>query len=431
MAAAAMVIDQNCVADINALLESKKPVNQIVDQVVAVLQKHGLAHYQAGVTPSQVLCHPHNRAKQMISWLDMWAKGQQMLAIGMKRQLLGESMAMELSIDPAKREQQINANKAIIQEAAGYLSLSASHTTAFLRAIQHGCTPESGQAIEVPRDDPAWDLIQNGWQWLIFSHLVEKQWPMLPSLLQGALNSANAISKAPNELELAAQLANLFQHGVALKEAKKTVQATTIVDPQLLEDLCHFVTHYAGGRNFNIQLQVGHDIFQAMCYTNFKVSGQVFPMLRIAMWAAMLCTQKHQDNIQKLLVKGDIDRLKTQSNLVKVQLAEDQLQASWKVAIAKPDQEAAMKCFGKMCVRTILFLVGKQKFSREAKTYKDLAEIVVQFTTDMAGTSTIQAEEDKPQIPKDVMSAKPADVALLQNPHMKKGELQHGIYFES
>ena len=75
MAAAAMVVDPTCVADINALLEPKKPVNQIVDQLLAVLQKHGLVHYQTGVTPSQVLCHPHNRAKQMISWLNMWAKG--------------------------------------------------------------------------------------------------------------------------------------------------------------------------------------------------------------------------------------------------------------------------------------------------------------------------------------------------------------------
>ena len=78
MAAAAMVVDPACVAEINALLGSQKPVNQIVDQLVAALQKYGLAHYQPGVTPSQVLCHPHNRARQMISWLDMWAKGQQM-----------------------------------------------------------------------------------------------------------------------------------------------------------------------------------------------------------------------------------------------------------------------------------------------------------------------------------------------------------------
>ena len=122
MAAAAMVVDPACVAAIDALLGSKKPVNQMVDKLVETLHKYGLAHYQSGVTPAQVLCHPHNRAKQMISWLDMWAKGQQMLAIGMKRQLLGESMAIELSIDPTQRDEQINANRAIIEEAAGSMA---------------------------------------------------------------------------------------------------------------------------------------------------------------------------------------------------------------------------------------------------------------------------------------------------------------------
>ena len=214
--------------------------------------------------------------------------------------------------------------------------------------------------------------------------------------------------KPANELELAAQLANLFQHGMPLKEAKSQVQGSTTVEPELLADLCYFITHYAGGdafpfitflqtfsalpvcwchlalnrslvafhvkphmilnlvsigcsgRNFNIQLQVGHGIFQAMCFTNFKVTGQILPLLRIAMWAAMLCTQKHQDNNQKVLVKGDTDRLKTQANLDKVQLAEEQLQASWKVAQARSEPGQAMKAFGRMCARTILFLVGKQ-----------------------------------------------------------------------
>ena len=147
------------------------------------------------------------------------------------------------------------------------------------------------------------------------------------------------------------------------------------------------------------------------------------------MWAAMLCSNRHQDNIQKLFVKGDIERLKSQANLDKVQLAEQQLQASWKVAKAGADQEAAMKCFGKMCVRSILFLVGKQKWSKEAKTYKDLSDILVQFTNDMQGGSTSQPEEGKPQTPTDAMSAKPEDVALLQNKHMKKGELHHGMCF--
>ena len=60
MAAAAMVVDPACVAEINALLGSQKPVNQIVDQLVAAL----------------------HRARQMISWLDMWARNEKAVAWG-------------------------------------------------------------------------------------------------------------------------------------------------------------------------------------------------------------------------------------------------------------------------------------------------------------------------------------------------------------
>ena len=42
MAAAAMVVDKDCVAAIDALLASKKLVNQIVDQVVVIFQSMGL-----------------------------------------------------------------------------------------------------------------------------------------------------------------------------------------------------------------------------------------------------------------------------------------------------------------------------------------------------------------------------------------------------
>ena len=67
------VVDPGCVKAINNLLAPKLPVNQMVDQVVHILKKQGLAYH------SQVLCHPHNRAN-----LDMWDKGQKMMAIGMK-----------------------------------------------------------------------------------------------------------------------------------------------------------------------------------------------------------------------------------------------------------------------------------------------------------------------------------------------------------
>ena len=70
---------------------------------------------------------------------------------------------------------------------------------------------------------------------------------MLPSFVQGALNSANAIAKAANELELAAQLAHLFTNNVALQEAKERVQAASTCQPEVLTTLSYFVRHFAGG----------------------------------------------------------------------------------------------------------------------------------------------------------------------------------------
>ena len=74
MAAAAMVVDKDCVAAIDALLAPKEPVNQIADQVVAIFQKYGLAHYQPGVTPSQVLYIEPDPSEQ--AWSRYWTYNQ-------------------------------------------------------------------------------------------------------------------------------------------------------------------------------------------------------------------------------------------------------------------------------------------------------------------------------------------------------------------
>ena len=42
-----------------------------------------------------------------------------MMAIGMKRQFLGESMAIEISPDPAKKSEQLMAKENFIKEANG------------------------------------------------------------------------------------------------------------------------------------------------------------------------------------------------------------------------------------------------------------------------------------------------------------------------
>ena len=116
------MVDPQCASAVAELLQSKLPANQMMDQVLKLLQKHGLAHFEPGVTPSQVLCHPHNRSKQMLSYRDMWQKGCQMLQVGMRRQLLTDSMAIEVSHDQAMRLFQFEANQKLIDESNGAMA---------------------------------------------------------------------------------------------------------------------------------------------------------------------------------------------------------------------------------------------------------------------------------------------------------------------
>ena len=274
------VVDPACIQYIQQVLESKKPVKQ-------ELTKYGLA-YTATLTPQQLLCHPHNRSKGMVNHLDMWDKGAKMLQVGVSRQFIGHSLAIELAIDPVQRQFQLDANQALIQQAdgglapmtgqerfltiyevlmcfyhcfcffpilphPGYLTLSSSHTTAFLRAIQHGCQPklESQEgSLDISKDDPCWDLITNGWQWTVLSHLVEAQFPQLPTMLQSSLNSPNQVMKAANELELAAQLAQYFSLGVSLQDAKEQVMATNTCPKEVVQCPTHMVQNYCGGPPF-------------------------------------------------------------------------------------------------------------------------------------------------------------------------------------
>lgn len=69
-------------------------------------------------------------------------------------------------------------------------------------------------------------------------------------------------------------------------------------------------------------------------------------------------------------------------------------------------------------------MVGKQKHSRESKSYEDLGQILEAFTQEMAKTHTCEAKEElESQTPQDVLSASAQDMALIQNPHMKPGEV--------
>lgn len=167
------------------------------------------------------------------------------------------------------------------------------------------------------------------------------------------------------------------------------------------------------------------DILEAICHTNFKVTGKVFPLLRIAIWATMLSTNRHQNNIQKLVTKSDIDKLRSPHFVSKIEVLEDRLQASWKIAMIHSDQNKATICMSRLMIRSILLLLGKQKWSREGCQYEDLDQILEAFTKEMGSTTmgieaTPQGAAEEDIKPTDMMIASSKAIALFQHPHIKE-----------
>ena len=326
-----------------------------------------------------------------------------------------------------------------LSSSAGYLSLSSSHTVAWLRCLEAGIAGPNGLP-DVPKPDPAWDCIQAGWEWTILAPEVEEAIPTLASWCQMAQNSGNSIGKAINELEVASLLTQLFNQGMDLSQALAIAAQGDLRCRESLPYIASYVQKYAGGSDFpiihwltkfghqfNATLLLGQEFIATLATMEFKDPHQVFPVCRAAIWACMLTTNKASDGFAKLLSKSDLDRLKAPTMLAKIKEAEGMLKDSWQametMKAADPEKEShAHKVFGRMAVRSILHLTSKEKHSREEWQWTNLAEIVQSFTDELQHLPTQGPQNAKDLPVADTVNAKPGQLALLQNPHLQLDE---------
>ena len=334
----------------------------------------------------------------------------------------------------------------------GYLSLSSSHTVTFLRAMEHHCVGPAGSQPDAPKNDPVWKCITEGWSWVVVSNEMEDHIPTFPSWVQMAMNSSNSIGRPQTELELATTMATFFQNGMDLKEAITQAKQGDIKCQQSLPAVAHYVQRFAGGPNFPLihflgkfgklfggALLLEGDFFHALAHTDFKVSGQVFPMVRMGLWATMLTNpQKSQDGFAKVFTKADIEKLRSHQSIEKTKQAETMLAKAWETYQELVTKNSQMelhytKCFGKFTVRLLLFLTQKQKVSKEAKSWDSMADVLKAFTEEVqnppASSSTGPGEPATADLleVKDVLKASPKEIAQLQNQRLKIGSRHLGM----
>ena len=176
-------------------------INQRSSKAMMCMKEHGLTHTEK-LRPQDLLVHTSNRAGQMVNSWDVWSKGIAISEVGWDKNKIREPVAVELPHDAAARHAMILANTNLHEQSNGMLAkpsgkercctISASHTTSFLKALACECTMDnentSVEQLMAKQDDLA-ELLSEGWMWTIISEQVELHVPALPSLLQQAFNS--------------------------------------------------------------------------------------------------------------------------------------------------------------------------------------------------------------------------------------------------
>ena len=172
-----------------------------------------------------------------------------------------------------------------------------------------------------------------------------------------------------------------------------------LYDPEGGGRLINFLSAFS--KEFGHGVHLGEDFLLA-CTNSVFTPNDMTPMIRVALVATNLTCEKIVDGIGRLLLKSDVEKLKSKRLQPKVCEAEEMLLGRWKdlEKDTKLNETQKFKIFGKACLRTCLFLVGKQKQGREQREFASLDEIRLQCIKDMSAISTpaahsVEAHEAK------------------------------------
>ena len=461
-------------------------INLRLQKVLSLLEEKGLV-YNTVVRPSAMVCHPQNRGGSMINPYNCHRKGQDIIASGVKPELLApNSLAVEMALEPAAKSSQIAANQKMILDAKGLLAplkgderfctLANSHFVQWSRALEHGCVGPDGIQLTPPLDMKP--LLLNGWSWKVISNDAERMFPDLPAFAAMAMNSHNSTQIASNELECMMQLGELYSGGMKLDDAVKAVQHSAPACKTYLDDVGHFCKMYTGGASFPLlkcldtfctlpfllvdfglkfglhqklchargslgimhlsqislgkkhghSLLIGEEMMNHLAFYDFKIQGRSMALTRVALAAAMLSSKKHQDGISRLIYNSDFDKLKGKDTTRKV---DEALSSLWD-QVNQPNLDWGYMCWCTAAVRMVLHILQKEKIAKQ-DSFESFEKIVQHFADDLQAAPVSLQTQPAPSEPfgsstgpvvKDMVKASNKEVALFRNSHIKLGEKQ-------
>ena len=167
---------------------------------------------------------------------------------------------------------------------------------------------------------------------------------------------------------------------------------------------------------------LGEDFTELLSSYNFKNTSTTFPFVRSALCTAQMTASRGlvKDGVARLIVKSDFDRLKSKANMEKTEKAEKCLQDAWEVCKnhgLEVDQLALP--FGRLMIRTALFLANKQNKSKEGVVFTDMDAINAEFSKEVVlmKNKGVVEEPEAPEVVEGVSDeAQPSGLEAAQDP---------------
>ena len=405
-------------------------VNVKAKKMLEVLKQGGYLYEQL-LEPTQLVVHSENRSGMMVNAYNVHCRGHAALKVGWSMAKLAESYCMELSQNTVRRQAQLDSMRALVEASDGKLaavagterfaSLSSSHMSQFCKAVGAGCSSEheslpSVLALETLTkqytDDQFATAVKQGWVWHCIAGCVDDAVPWFADFLQASLNSSNHIAGRLTEIELATQLAAQYKRTGCMETAVEACRAMSSLG--YLDAIAEWVKKYTGGeqfvliqflagveRSFSSSLLLGEEYFRSVAFTDFGSKHSTFPLVRCMLLACNLSSPKHhvQDGFARLLVKADVERLKTPAGRDQAALAE---KMAMLVLQEIGDQLLDnVKLVGRFFLRAGLWLTKKEGKGHEKTVFGSLETIHKVFV----------AEKEKLQATSSSSAAAPATAA--------------------
>ncbi|CAE7708965.1 unnamed protein product [Symbiodinium sp. CCMP2592] len=373
-------------------LKKDAPALERWTEIETILQENRKCYRQV-LRPGQVLVHPSNRSGLGLNGAQVHKTGAQVQSVGFSSMELKRSVCMEISTDRALSQKafsfnkrQVDMNGGLLAEVRGderYMSLACSHFTAFCRACIAACpsdqetVSDNGKLTLQRLSTDFRQAVDNGWEWLVLSAEVDAVLPSLASFVQEVMNAAQGVARTAGELELAMAM-TVAACGLFCRFYAGGTEAP------LLKFLHDFSLKYGASK------RLGEEFISTVAGLRFAGQERSHAFARAAMIATNLTATKVVDGVARLLNKSDVSRLCAKGMEDAVKDWEELLSRAWAHTQNVTEASArakAIECFGRLMVRSTLFMCKKEKSGQEGLEHVSLANLLTLYEHEMGGKS--------------------------------------------